>query len=40
MAMRNPTSASHDRVALTAVAAELGIMFIGAILPTPLYPSH
>jgi MFS family permease len=40
MAMRNPTSASHDRVALTAVAAELGIMFIGAILPTPLYPLY
>src|ERR1700751_1292641 len=33
-------STSHNRVALTAVAAELGIMFIGAILPTPLYPLY
>jgi predicted MFS family arabinose efflux permease len=40
MAMRNPTSTGHNRVALTAVAAELGIMFIGAILPTPLYPLY
>src|SRR5215831_19422337 len=39
MAMRNPT-ASHDHLALTAVATELGIMFIGAILPTPLYPLY
>jgi MFS family permease len=38
--MRNPTSTGHNRVALTAVAAELGIMFIGAILPTPLYPLY
>jgi hypothetical protein len=38
MAMRNPTSTGHNRVAFTAVAAELGIMFMGAILPTPLYP--
>jgi MFS family permease len=40
MAMRNPTSASHDRLALTAVATQLGIMFVGAILPTPLYPLY
>jgi MFS family permease len=40
MAMRNPTSASHNRLALTAVASQLGIMFIGAILPTPLYPLY
>jgi MFS family permease len=33
-------STSHNRIALTAVAAELGIMFIGAILPTPLYPLY
>ena len=38
--MRNPTSTGHNRVALTAVAAELGIMFIGATLPTPLYPLY
>jgi MFS family permease len=38
--MRNPTSAAHNRLALTAVATEFGIMFIGAILPTPLYPLY
>jgi MFS family permease len=38
--MRNPTSTGHNRVALTAVAAQLGVMFIGAILPTPLYPLY
>src|SRR5215472_13578713 len=38
MAMRNPTPASHT--ALTAVANHLGIMFVGAILPTPLYPLY
>ena len=38
--MRNPITGSHNRLALTAVAAELGIMFIGAILPTPLYPLY
>src|SRR5262249_58726080 len=38
--MRNPTSTGHNRVALTAVASQLGIMFIGAILPTPLYPLY
>jgi MFS family permease len=40
MAMRNPTSAGRNRIALTAVATQLGIMFIGAILPTPLYPLY
>jgi MFS family permease len=40
MAMRNPTSAGDTRIALTAVAAMLGIMFVGAILPTPLYPLY
>jgi MFS family permease len=40
MAMRNPTSTGHNRIALTTVAAQLGIMFIGAILPTPLYPLY
>ena len=38
--MRNPTSTGHNRAALTAVAVQLGIMFIGAILPTPLYPLY
>src|ERR1700751_2011866 len=38
--MRNPTSTGHSRVALAAVATQLGIMFIGAILPTPLYPLY
>jgi MFS family permease len=38
--MRNPTSAGHSRIALAAVATQLGIMFIGAILPTPLYPLY
>jgi len=33
-------STSHNRIAVTAVAVELGIMFIGAILPTPLYPHY
>jgi MFS family permease len=40
MAMRNPTSTGRSRIALTAVATQLGIMFIGAILPTPLYPLY
>ena len=38
--MRNPTSTGDNRIALTAVATQLGIMFIGAILPTPLYPLY
>ena len=38
--MRNPTSARPDRLALSAVSAQLGIMFVGAILPTPLYPLY
>ena len=38
--MRNPTPAGDNRIALTAVATQLGIMFIGAILPTPLYPLY
>src|SRR5437763_1800423 len=31
---------SRNRIAVTAVAVQLGIMFIGAILPTPLYPLY
>src|SRR5438105_15539811 len=38
--MRNPTSSGHSRIALAAVAVELGVMFVGAILPTPLYPLY
>src|SRR6516165_3918693 len=39
---RNAQSHIHrpQYAALTAVAAQLGIMFIGAILPTPLYPLY
>jgi hypothetical protein len=35
--------AQHERgrlIALTIVAIELGVMFIGAIMPTPLYPLY
>jgi len=38
--MRNPTSPGDNRIALAAVAVELGVMFVGAILPTPLYPLY
>jgi MFS family permease len=42
--MRNPgsTTISPNRnlIAISAVATQLGIMFIGAILPTPLYPLY
>jgi MFS family permease len=38
--MRNPTPTGHKRIALAAVAGELGVMFVGAILPTPLYPLY
>ena len=44
--MRNPDSdpksmaASRNFVALSAVAIQLGVMFVGAILPTPLYPLY
>src|SRR6266581_2001463 len=38
--MRNPTSPGYNHIALVAVAGELGVMFIGAILPTPLYPLY
>jgi MFS family permease len=46
MAMRNPDSdpksmaASRNFVALSAVAIQLGVMFVGAILPTPFYPLY
>jgi MFS family permease len=38
--MRNPTRFGHSVVALVAVACQLGVMFVGAILPTPLYPLY
>ena len=42
--MRNPGSTtispSRNLIAISAVATQLGIMFIGAILPTPLYPLY
>ena len=31
---------SAAKLGLTAAAAELGILFIGASLPTPLYPLY
>ncbi len=31
-------SPAHANIALALVAFELGVMFVGAILPTPLYP--
>ena len=33
-------AASRNFVALSAVAIQLGVMFVGAILPTPLYPLY
>jgi MFS family permease len=38
--MRNPIPAGQNRTALMAVAGMLAVMFIGAILPTPLYPLY
>ena len=38
--MRNPIPPGQNRIALTAVAGMLAVMFIGAILPTPLYPLY
>jgi MFS family permease len=38
--MRNPTRSGHSAIALVAVAGQLGVMFVGAILPTPLYPLY
>jgi predicted MFS family arabinose efflux permease len=40
MAMRNPVIGHRNTAALVIVAAELGAMFIGAIMPTPLYPLY
>ena len=38
--MRNPVTGRRNTAALIIVAIELGVMFIGAILPTPLYPLY
>lgn len=38
--MRNPVIERRNTAALVIVAIELGVMFIGAILPTPLYPLY
>ena len=38
--MRNPVSTRPGTVALAIVATELAAMFVGAILPTPLYPLY
>jgi predicted MFS family arabinose efflux permease len=38
MAMRNPVMRRPRTLALAIVAIELGVVFVGAILPTPLYP--
>jgi MFS family permease len=38
--MRNPVMTPSRTVGLAIVATELGAMFVGAILPTPLYPLY
>src|SRR5215469_5127446 len=38
--MRNPIQTGHSDVELEAVAGMLGVMFVGAFLPTPLYPLY
>ena len=38
MAMRNPVMKRRNYIATTAIAAMLAVTFVGAILPTPLYP--
>ena len=40
MAMRNPVMTRRSSIALVVVATELAVMFVGAILPTPLYPLY
>jgi hypothetical protein len=40
MAMRNPVIARGGALALAIVATELAVIFVGAILPTPLYPLY
>jgi len=38
--MRNPVIARGGFLALAIVATELAVMFVGAIMPTPLYPLY
>ncbi len=38
--MRNPVMTRPQTAALAIVATGLGVMFVGAILPTPLYPLY
>lgn len=40
MAMRNPVIARGGSLALAIVTTELAVMFVGAIVPTPLYPLY
>jgi predicted MFS family arabinose efflux permease len=40
MAMRNPVIARGGAPALAIVATALAVMFVGAIMPTPLYPLY
>ena len=40
MAMRNPVIERSGFLALAIVATELAVMFVGAIMPTPLYPLY
>jgi MFS family permease len=40
MAMRNPVIERRHTAALVIVATELGAVFVGAIMPTPLYPLY
>lgn len=38
--MRNPVIRRNGPLALVIVAVELAVMFVGAIMPTPLYPLY
>jgi predicted MFS family arabinose efflux permease len=40
MAMRNPMVRRGRSLALAIVTAELAVIFVGAIMPTPLYPLY
>ncbi|MGB6342667.1 MAG: MFS transporter [Xanthobacteraceae bacterium] len=40
MAMRNPVIGRGGSLALAIVTTELAVMFVGAIMPTPLYPLY
>jgi MFS family permease len=40
MAIRNPVIPRYRHFALAIVATELAVMFVGAIMPTPLYPLY